>query len=302
MLCSLSLFFAHVFNDPSLALQAFHSVTQVIQNIPLEQITCLSPFLLSSSFWELLYYLWNSSWNNSEISSSSSEIILSRKFYFIYLDRLSKCFESQTIDLQEQFIQSLCSAIPRDDRKTCAFLSTLMVRWFILSCQSPSSSNTDSDRSTISLSLLLMLFDELSFIMGKVSLPDYSKLIQLYQEDIEYQQYQQPNQFSSPSSSSSIEILVQLWNQQFITLSERFPTSSNTVNVNMNVTNLLTDTESDRRLAQLQKRLVLHATSEVVWGECLHRVNEERLNEGMMELFCDVMQNVLFFSGVSSVG
>ena len=210
MLCSLSLFFAHVFNDPSLALQAFHSVTQVIQNIPLEQITCLSPFLLSSSFWELLYYLWNSSWNNSEISSSSSEIILSRKFYFIYLDRLSKCFESQTIDLQEQFIQSLCSAIPRDDRKTCAFLSTLMVRWFILSCQSPSSSNTDSDRSTISLSLLLMLFDELSFIMGKVSLPDYSKLIQLYQEDIEYQQYQQPNQFSSPSSSSSIEIIALL--------------------------------------------------------------------------------------------
>ena len=184
----------------------------------------------------------------------------------------------------------------------------------------------------------MTLFDELSVIMGKVSLPDHSMLIQLYQEEKENQHgegvyesehissfpamslspnqpagvshndnnnyyHYQSNHCSSSSSTtktfSPIEILIQLWSQQFIRLSEYFPSSS--INNYQPIAEYL-NTEFDQRLSQLQKKLVVHATNEIVWGEFLHLVNEERSNEEVMDMFCEVVGNVLFSSGISSVG
>ena len=219
----------------------------------------MTPIFSSTIFWKLLLRLWRPN------ESTSPKIELTKQFYSLFLDRLTKYIQLLSSDQQQLVLKAILQV--NNPSSPCLFITALLMRWFVLIVDS-------KEMSSQTLPFVLAVYRSLPQSLFRTEQPDCSANLYLSiatEED--------PN--------TVLKVLTDLWDsqyQQLTSFEERQPVK-----------------ESDVMIEQIQQRLCGYIMKTDTLMTIIKVVDAMKEDESCVESFCDLLNEMLFHWGISSV-
>lgn len=247
------------FQSEKQILRTFLIVSQIIQNANQQTMVQMTPVFSSPIFWKLLIRLWGPN------ESTSPKMELTKQFYSLFLDRLTKYIQLLSSDQQQLILKGIVQV--NNPSSPCLFITSLLMRWFVVA--------VDSNKiSSQTLPFVLAIYRSLPQSLFRTEQPDCSMNLSL-------------SVAMEDDPKTVLRVLTDLWDAQYLqltTIEEKKPMK-----------------DSDAMMEQVQDRLCAYLMKTDTLMAIIKVVDTVKENESCVDCFCDLLNEMLFHWGVSSV-
>lgn len=219
------------------------------------------PVFSSTIFWKLLIRLWGPN------KSSSYKMELTKQFYSLFLDRLTKCIQLLSSEQQQLILNAILQV--NNPSSPCLFITVLLMRWFVLTMDT-------KEITPQTLPFALAIYRSLPYLLFQTEQPDCSSNLWLSVTTEE------------GNPNTLLKVLTDLWDTQYLQLTSSEKKQS--------------VEESDATMELVQQRLCAYLMKTDTLMALIRVVDEMKEDELCIESFCDLLNRMLFHWGISSVG